>query len=72
MSNKQVLVYGVLESTNDLRSVFVGHIHFEKLIKFHKFTEIFYCCMTRLRSTNLGVFVQRNTQEPLQETKIWD
>ena len=28
MNNKQVLVYGVLESTNDFRSVFVGHIHF--------------------------------------------
>ena len=24
MNNKQVLVYGVLESTNDLRNVFVG------------------------------------------------
>ena len=34
MSNKQALVYGVLESTNDLRSVFVGHIHFKKLTKF--------------------------------------
>ena len=29
MSNKQVLVYGVLESTNDLRSVFVGHIYYD-------------------------------------------
>ena len=29
MSNKQVLVYGVLESINDLRSIFVGHIHYE-------------------------------------------
>ena len=36
MSNKQVLVYGVLESTNNLRSDFVGHIHFKKLIKFRK------------------------------------
>ena len=58
MSNKQVLVYGVLDSTNYLRSVFVGHIHFKKLIKFQKFTEIFYCCMTRLRSTNLGVYTR--------------
>ena len=31
MNNKQVLVYGLLESTNDLRSIFVGHIHFKKL-----------------------------------------
>ena len=58
MSNKQVLVYGVLESTNDLRSVFVGHIHFKKLTKFRKFIETFHCCMTRLRNTNLGVFIQ--------------
>ena len=26
MNNKQVLVYGFSESTNDLRSIFVGHI----------------------------------------------
>ena len=36
MSNKQVLVYGVLELTNDLRRVFVRHIHFKKLMKFRK------------------------------------
>ena len=58
MSNKQVLVYGVLESTNNLRSVFEGHIYFKKLMKFRKFIEIFHCCMTRLRNTNLGVFIQ--------------
>ena len=29
MNNKQVLVYGVLESANDLRSVFVGHIYYD-------------------------------------------
>ena len=34
MSKKQVLVYGVLGLANDLRNVFVGHIHFEKLLKF--------------------------------------
>ena len=33
MSNKQVLAYGVLQSTNDLRSVFVGRIHFKKLYR---------------------------------------
>ena len=31
MNNKQVLVYGLLESTNDLRSISVRHIHFKKL-----------------------------------------
>ena len=36
----------------------MGHIHFKKLIKFRKFIEIFHCCMTRLRNTNLGVFIQ--------------
>ena len=34
MKNKQVLVYGLLQSINDLRSNFVGHIHFKKLMKF--------------------------------------
>ena len=74
MNNKQVLVSVVLESTNDLRSIFVGHIHFKKLLKFrkfikifhccmkpfefHNFSEIFYCGMTRLRNTSLGVFIQ--------------
>ena len=33
--NKQVLVYGGLESANDLRSAFVGHIHFKKLMKLY-------------------------------------
>ena len=39
----------LLESINDLKNVFVGHIHFKKLMKFRKFLEIFHCCMTRLR-----------------------
>ena len=30
MNNKKVFVYRLLESTNDLRSIFVGHIHFIK------------------------------------------
>ena len=34
MNNKQVLVHGLLEPTNDLGSIFVGHIHFKKLTKF--------------------------------------
>ena len=57
MSNK-VLVYGVLEPTNDLRSVFVRHIHFKKIMKFRKFIEIFHFSMARLRNTTLGVFTQ--------------
>ena len=36
MNNKQVLVYGVLEPTNDLRSIYVGHIHFKKLNEISK------------------------------------
>ena len=32
MSNKQVHVCGVLKSTNDLRSVFMGQFYFKKLI----------------------------------------
>ena len=41
MNNKQVLVYGVLESTNDLISVSVGHIHFKKLMKFRQIIDYF-------------------------------
>ena len=48
INNKQVLAYGLLESTNDLRGIFAGHIHFKKLMKFRKFTEIFHCCLIRL------------------------
>ena len=56
MNNKQVLFYGVIESTNDLRSIFVGHIHFKKLMKLRKFIEIFHCCLTRLRNKKKGLF----------------
>ena len=31
MSNKKVLIYGVLESTNDLRNIFFGTHYFKKL-----------------------------------------
>ena len=41
MNNKKVLVYGLLESTNDLRTIFVGHIDFKKLMKIWKFIEIY-------------------------------
>ena len=57
MNNKQVLVSGVLESTNDLRSIFVGHIQFrKKLMKFCKFVEIFHCCRTSLRNKKKDLF----------------
>ena len=54
MNNKQVRVYGVLESTNDLRSTLMGHIHFKKLMKFRKYIEIFHSCMARLRNKKQG------------------
>ena len=46
------------QQTSTCWSVFVGHIHFKKLMKFRKFIEIFHCCVTRLRGTNLGDFIQ--------------
>ena len=46
------------QQTSTCWSVFVGHIHFKKLLKFRKFIEIFHCCVTRLRGTNLGDFIQ--------------
>ena len=47
---QQVLVYRLLESTKDLRSISVGHIQFKKLKNFPKFIEIYYCCLKRLRN----------------------
>ena len=41
MNSKQVIVYGLLESTNDLRSIFVGHIHFKKLTNFENLLKYF-------------------------------
>ena len=41
MNSKQALVYGVLESRNDLRSVFVGQIRFKKLMKFQNLLKYF-------------------------------
>ena len=36
----------------------MGYRNFKKHFKFQDFREIFYCPMTRLRSTNLDVFIQ--------------
>ena len=36
----------------------MGQSLFKKHSKFQHFDEIFYCCMTRLRNTNLDVFTQ--------------
>ena len=36
----------------------MGQGSFKKHFKFHNFSEIFYCSMTRLRNTNLGIFIQ--------------
>ena len=52
MNNKQILVYVALESKNDSRSIFVGRIHFKKLMKFRKFIEIFHCCMKEMGRRN--------------------
>ena len=40
MNNKQVLVYEVLKSTNDLRKIFVAHIHFKKFINLLKYLTV--------------------------------
>ena len=68
MSNK-VLIYGVLESTNNLRSVFVGHIHFKKVMKFRKLIKIFHFSMARLRNTSLGVFIQCHSTRTILRKK---
>ena len=41
MNNKQVLFHGFLESTIDLRSIFVGHIHLRNLRNFEHLLKYF-------------------------------
>ena len=36
----------------------MGQRNFKKHFKFHNFSEIFYCDMTRLRNANLSVFMK--------------
>ena len=36
----------------------MGQHSFKKHFKFHNFSEIFYCGVTRLRNTNFSVFIQ--------------
>ena len=41
MNNKHVLDYGLLESTNYLGSIFVGHSHFKKVRNVEKLLKYF-------------------------------
>ena len=41
-----------------LRKQNVRQRNFQKHFKFHKFSEIFYCSMTRLRNTRFSIFMQ--------------
>ena len=44
---------------------------FKKPFEFNSFSEIFYCGMTRLRNTNLGVFIQcQYTRAILRNTSM--
>ena len=36
----------------------MGQRNFKKPFEFNSFSEIFYCGMSRLRNTSLGVFIQ--------------
>ena len=49
----------------------MGQIEIRKLFEFHRFSEICYCCMTRLRKTNLGAFKQcQNTRTILRNKNM--
>ena len=49
----------------------MGQSLFKKHSKFQNFNEIFYCGMTRLRNTNLGVFIQcRHTRTILRNKNM--
>ena len=45
---------------------------FKKHSNFQNFDEIFYCGLTRLRNTNLGVFIQCEYTGTISRKKIWD
>ena len=48
-----------------------GQRNFRKYFKFHNFSEIFYCGMTRHRNTNLSVFMQcQYTRNILRKTNM--
>ena len=65
MNNKQLLVYGVLGSTNDLRSVFVGHIYFKKLMNFENLLKYFTVAWPGSGTRNKVSFNHIYCQEPL-------
>ena len=52
MNNKQVLVYGFFESTIDLRSIYVGHIHLRHLWNFEKLLKYFTVAWPRSGTRN--------------------
>ena len=63
MKNKQVLLYGLLESTNNLGSVFVGHIHFKKLMNFENLLKYFTVAWPGSETRNkvfLIIFIDNN------------
>ena len=43
--------------------------NFKKHFKLHNFSEIFYCGMTRLRNTNLSVFIQYQCTRTISRKK---
>ena len=43
---------------------------FKKPFEFNSFSEIFYCGMTRLRNTNLGVFIQQKHTRNILRNEI--
>ena len=72
MKNRQVLVCGVLESTIDLRSIYVGRLHFKKLMKFKNLLKYSIVAWpgsgTRIRFL-LIIFIDKNH---FKEREIWD
>ena len=49
----------------------MGQHNFKKHFKFHNFSEIFYCGMTRLRNTNLSVLFNVNNKNHFKKQKYW-
>ena len=53
-----------------LRKENMGRRSFKKHFKFHNFSEMFYCVMTRLRNTSLSAFMQCQYRRKILRNKI--
>ena len=55
---QEIVLLIIFTYKNCFKNENMGQLNFKKPFEFHSFSEMFYCGMTRLRNTDLGVFIQ--------------